>query len=638
MHRVITFVFLLLCVGEVRADDAQTLARIDDQLAKLASFQYGQDGNPARELERTVFQLPADSPLRSAIEQKLIDALDQSNENGRGVICRQLRVIGTDKCVPTVATLLDDPKLSPFARYALEGIGSDAALKAMHDMLGKTSGTVQLGILNSLARRTYQPMRMDCVELMASEDRAIASAAIRALGRLGGVRSIATLTELRSARSQQHIKDIDHALLNCADQLQKEGDADAAAKVYSTLYQQDSSFRLAGLRGLVATRPNKATDLLVDAMRQGDNLLAASAVNFAVKVDDDRATGQFVALLDELPEHRKVLLIQSLGARGDASATTAISKAAQSKNANVRLAALDALGGLAGDQAVDALLAATRDKDPSIKQVARASLARIARADQHLAEVARGDDNIAIEAIVALAARGSTSSCDLMLDLAAGSDSQQSAAAIRAVGALGDAANIPTLVAIASDQKNLNTLPEVETSIGRILTRIKIPAERAKPILDVLSDASASVRPMLTRQLAKAGTPEALTAVRAALKDPNPKISAAAVQSLASWPNASVAIDLVPLIRKAPPEQQKQALDGYIRIASDSEDSTKLMLGLLSALSSLDNKKRVLNEIGLNCESFEAIETTQIIVRASATQSGRGDCHRSDRLQTPAST
>ncbi len=163
-----------------QSDDAQVLAKIDQQLAELATYQFDRSGGALQAMERTIFQLPADSPLRSAIEQKLIQALDTANHVGRGVICQQLRVVGTDRCVPAVAAMLIDPVLSQRARYALQGIGSDAALKAMHEAVGKTSGALQIGLLNSLSDRSYGPMRSDCEQLLGAEDAAVAAAAARA--------------------------------------------------------------------------------------------------------------------------------------------------------------------------------------------------------------------------------------------------------------------------------------------------------------------------------------------------------------------------------------------------------------------------------------------------------------------------
>ena len=65
---------VLLVNGSALADEEDTLASIDKQLAELKTFQYERNGDPLRDLENTIFQLPADSPRRAKIEDKLIEA------------------------------------------------------------------------------------------------------------------------------------------------------------------------------------------------------------------------------------------------------------------------------------------------------------------------------------------------------------------------------------------------------------------------------------------------------------------------------------------------------------------------------------------------------------------------------------
>jgi hypothetical protein len=67
--------------------------------------------------------------------------------------CRILRVIGTPDSIEALGALLTDEKLSHMARYALEPMRYPGADKALSDALGKTSGKVKVGIINSLAMR-----------------------------------------------------------------------------------------------------------------------------------------------------------------------------------------------------------------------------------------------------------------------------------------------------------------------------------------------------------------------------------------------------------------------------------------------------------------------------------------------------
>jgi HEAT repeat protein len=607
---------LLISHLAARADDEQTLAKIDDQLAQLKTYEYGRDSNPIRDMERTIFALATDSPLRDTIEQKLIDALASSNDIGRGVICRQLRVVGTDTCVPALARMLTDPELSQFARYALEGLGSDAALRAMHEAVGKTSGTLQIGLLNSLSNHKHQPMRADCVQLLSSDDPAVAAAAIRALGRLGGTESVTALTRARAKVTMQLVPDIDLALLNCAEMLLNGGDAQSAAKIYTALYKPNGPFRLAGLRGLVLAEPDKAADLLVSAIGQEDVQLAKWAIHLTVQVAGGDATGKFVELLDELPAAERVLMLKALGARGDQAAAPAIARAAGSEDTEIRLAAIEALGGLSGAEALDALLRAAVEGDEASQRAARASLVCIEGVEPRLTEIARSFDNgFDVEAIRALAARQARETTTLMSQLAKDDQRSKRAAAIDALGQLAAADNIDLLVDLAMDPKTTEDLPAIERSLGRVLMRIKAPTQRATPLLEVLPGASAKVRPVLVRQLSRSGTPEALTAVRAALQSTDSATSDAAVMALANWPNSAAGDDLIELIGSAPnPERKTLALDGYLRIASASDNPAAMFLDALQKVNSVDDKKLVLNEIGLNCASLEAIDMTQSLL------------------------
>ncbi len=604
---------LIIGIATVQADDDQSLTRIDEQLTKLKSFEYGADQGPGIELEQIVFQLPTDSPIRGTVEEKLIGALDDANSIARGVICRQLRVIGTDRCVPAVAQLLSDAELSSFARYTLEGIGSEAARKAMHEALGKLPGELQVGLLNSLARLGHQAMREDCVRFLASQDSQVAAAAIRALGKLGGGETIRVLTKARSTAREELAKTIDLALLACAEERLAGGDADSAAPIYAKLFDQGGAFRLAGLRGLVAAQPNKAGDLLVDAIRGDDMQQAASAIKLTENVTGAQLTKKLVSLLGDLPDARRVLLIKALGQRGDEAAVPAIVAAAGNDNPQIRLAAIDALGGLRGDQAIDKLLEIALDSDSAAASVARASLARIRDANASLAKIAQqSDERRSIEAIRALAARKANDRTELMLEVANSESETKRLAAIEALGTLADKDHVAKVVSLLLTPYSAEDLPGIEDALGSALVRVATPADRAAPLLDVLPNASSSVRPALIRLLARAGNKEALDAVGAALEGSDPQASEAAVISLANWPNSAAADKLIPLLEGAKtPDSRQVALDGFVRIASEAADPSTLFLDALDRVEALDVKKRVLNEIGEVCESFEAIESIQ---------------------------
>lgn len=605
---------LLSPASRAWADDTQILEQIESQLEQLKSFEFGQSADVARKLEQTIFQIPANSQLRIDTERTLLNALADANALARGVICRQLRVIGTDQSVSAIAPLLLDENLSPFARYALEGIGSDLALKAMHDALDQLPSHLQVGVLNSLAAQSYAPMREDCERLLNVEDAYVSSAAAGALGELGGEASVNVLSSRRPAASSQLGGAIDLALLDCAEQLRRAGENQSAAEIYRGLFKADGAFKLAGLQGLVVTQPNEATSLLIQAIHDEDERLAAAAINLAGQATDQDATLRFVNLLEELSDHRRILLIRALGQRGDPSAVPAVTAAVQNPIPEVQRAAIDALGGLSGKDAVDALLEVASSGDAAPARLARTSLTRIDSANAYLANVAQTSESnaIAVAAIDALAARKAYDQSDLMLELARGRQPARRAAALVALGVLAGEDEVDSLVDLALSLEDSKELTTLEESLGRALGRIGSPQGRAHPLLEALSSSPQDRQPLLIRQLARAPTQEALRWVRHALTNRNSQITAAAIESLSNWPDDAVRDDLAQLIDSAPNAPLKQrALDGYIRIATNSDKTSSMFLTLLNQVSSIETKKQVLNQIGLNCESFESIDATQ---------------------------
>src|SRR5215471_2079190 len=82
--------------------------------------------------------------LRAAEEDDLIATL-QSNAGApqKWAACQRLRLIGTVKAVPALASLLTDDRASQAARHTLEALPFPEAGAALRDALNKTSGTLK---------------------------------------------------------------------------------------------------------------------------------------------------------------------------------------------------------------------------------------------------------------------------------------------------------------------------------------------------------------------------------------------------------------------------------------------------------------------------------------------------------------
>ena len=103
--------------------------------------------------------------------------------DGKRIACRQLSLIGSEAQLPQLAPLLTDATLSDSARYALERIPGEAVNRALIRALSATSGTIRIGIINSLGVRGAPSARPELRALRNDRDPATAEAARAALRR-----------------------------------------------------------------------------------------------------------------------------------------------------------------------------------------------------------------------------------------------------------------------------------------------------------------------------------------------------------------------------------------------------------------------------------------------------------------------
>lgn len=109
---------------------------------------------------------------------------DDASDFAKAKACQRLAVVGDDAAVPALGELLTDPKLSHYARFALEPMPGEAADKALRAALGKLEGDLLIGVINSIGRREDTGAIDALAKLRHSDDVAIADAAGDALGRI----------------------------------------------------------------------------------------------------------------------------------------------------------------------------------------------------------------------------------------------------------------------------------------------------------------------------------------------------------------------------------------------------------------------------------------------------------------------
>lgn len=623
---------------------------LETDLQYAAAFADGSDPEAMVRIGNAVTEaLNGPATERLKVEGQLLKALtNASTRPGRGFLCRQLRIIGTERSVAPLEALLTDPESSHMARYALAAMEYPAAGAALHRALGKSSGAVQAGIVDSLAGRRHRDALDDIAALLSSSDSRVGASAARALGFFGGNKAVRALNHARTGASSSMIQTIDNALLRCADQFLAANRRRRAANLFNRFFTgpYPPSFRRAGLRGIAAARGAEAVPTLVQAVRDASPDLQVEAIAILGSMSEPAAAEALTRLLDS-PPNALELIIRALGSRGHTPALAPITRLLGHDQSRVRLAALEAVGSL-GDTGIASTLAeAAATSEGHEQQIARISLQQLRggqETDRLLAaSLPDSEGSLQAEIIRALANRGAHEVVAPAIQFARADDESVRRESIRALGLLAGENQLPELIALAKAPEIESDQASIESAIGSVFARVPSPADRAAPVLAALPDSAPDGKAVLIRLMSKAATAETLRTARKALASPNETVRNAAVRTLADWPDPGPIADLRALAMTDSSKTRKViALRGYIRLASATEDPEAMYRDAAAIAERPDEMKLILAGLGKSGSSRsldlidQSLENEALRNEAASAAAQIANRHGTDGNQTEA--
>ncbi|MBN1359850.1 MAG: HEAT repeat domain-containing protein [Sedimentisphaerales bacterium] len=227
---------------------------MEQQIEALkTTYDWGQSRVPLTELSDHIRASFGNETELKNIRTALLSVLDSDAKYAaKQYVCRELSIIGNDDCVPALAKLLTDEKLSDMARYALERIPGPAVDKALLAALPRAEGKAKIGIVNTLGNRACRDAVSETAKLARSSDEALACAAVSALGKMGGAEAANALAQVADGVSEKVKPALYDARLTCADRMVAEGDRAGARKIYQSLTATGvpQLVRTAALRGM----------------------------------------------------------------------------------------------------------------------------------------------------------------------------------------------------------------------------------------------------------------------------------------------------------------------------------------------------------------------------------------------------
>ncbi len=519
------------------------------------------------------------SPLAEQQEAKLIAILkSDAPRKAKADACRELSPIATAASVPVLADLLSNPELNHMARYALETIPGPAVDDALRAALGKLNGRPLVGVIGSLGVRRDAQAVPPLSGLLRNADPDVAQAAARALGSIGNSAAAKALSEALADVSAANQVAFCEGLFRCAESLAASGEHQPAMALYDRLRGLSAApqqVRAGALRGAVLTRGNDGIPLLGEAIRSDDYVLVAAAALTAMEMPGASVTQ---ALVDELGRHsadKQILLLQTLGRRGDVGALPAVMALARDGAKAVRLAAIRVLPEIGGAAAVPALADLIFNADPQIAETAKSSLAGFpgAEADSAILQLlTRGSSAQRVVAMEIVSRRRMNEAIPQLRQAASDSDANIRTAALKRLGELAGVAEMPALLDLLAKSVNPQDLAAIEEALGAVCARAADSDASATQLIARLATAKPAQKAALLRVLVIAGGGKALDAVRSAVKDSNPEIRSVAIDAINSWTTADAAPDLVALAKSSGSPAEKQlGLRGYLRWAADNE-------------------------------------------------------------------
>jgi len=169
---------------------------------------------------------PAPPSPKEATQLAVLASPAEVHEKARA--CQELAAVAGPASVAPLAALLNDEKLSSYARSGLESIRDASAGEALRQALPRLEGRQLAGAVNSLGVRREQAAVSDLRMLAFDPKRGAATEAVAALGLIGTPDAAKVLQDVLARGPAELRVPATHAALVAAELLAKEGNASAA--------------------------------------------------------------------------------------------------------------------------------------------------------------------------------------------------------------------------------------------------------------------------------------------------------------------------------------------------------------------------------------------------------------------------
>lgn len=546
--------------------------------------------------------VPTETELLATLNNKDAALFDKA------LACKQLAVVGTEAAVPVLAGLLDDEKLSHYARFGLEPIPSAKVDAALLAALGKLKGGHLVGVIDSIANRG-KPAAIDPLAgKLGDADPAVASAVAHAIARLGTPKAGEILTKSLSEKTgalgpgdKGTSYGMAAAALVCAKTLDRQGHTKEAVALLVKLRAMPAApehVRLAALLQAIEIQKAEGLALLGSALTDADPHVFQTGLRTARLMKQVGTTKTVLGAMPKATPARRALLVTLLGDLADPAGLAAVLEAAQCSDPAVRVAGLGALATLGSAAQVPLLMDAALDKTPEVAAQAQATLAALSGAQIDQAVLAALDDPARrTMAIRLIGQRRIIQAVPKLLNLLNGPDQ------IEVVKALGETINLAQLDVLGKllSSESAEVRQAARDALHAACSRMPDRDATAQWLATHLKGDSEETLRFAMEELRRIGGPKALDAVARAAKGPDGLLKDLATQALGEWLDISAAPVLLDLAKtEGTGKYGVRGLRGYVRLArqfSMPDEERLTMCRTALATAQRDSEKKLVLEV-----------------------------------------
>lgn len=539
----------------------------------LAALTYSGDPQPLVTLDQEIGAAGTDAARLAALEQRLLAVLRSAEATyaARQAAAQRLGwVLGTGTPRPDgdayrpLAALLADERDSDLARSALEAAPGPAIDSLFVAAVEKASGRARLGLIDSLGRRRQASAVPALSRLLKDTDATTVAAAARALGEIADPAAAAAL----HAFPEPSPAPVAAAKLAAARRMP----VAPALLLLNELQQtaRDPIHRAAALRLALDLETGGAAARIAEVLAGSNWDLKSVALEAIASSRAPHLAATLAARLPDFDAASQRAVIAALERRGDgAAALPAITRAVRHADADVRAAAIGALGVLPGTAETVTLLAGLSQGDGEESRLARQSLARLNGPGVNAAVLAGAESGAPATRAVLLeqiALRNQTEGLPLLLKQRVDPSPVVRAAAVAALGDLAPPTEQKALLDWAIEAADANEQSRSLAALVKVTLRNPNAEQRNRPVLALiefaLPDLALRLLPALNRL---GGADSAECAAKLAVRD-DLRLAEAATAALGRWSDAAALPALVTVAEKAAqPSARTAATAAFLR-------------------------------------------------------------------------